>query len=331
MANNKLKEGKKIDEIISFIKHAKNDIGQIIYGQEKVKDLILLTILSGGHSIITGVPGLAKTMLIRNFSKLFNLSFSRIQFTPDMMPSDIIGAEIIDFDDNKNKHFTFHKGPIFANLILADEINRTPPKTQAALLQAMEEKNISVAGITYELQRPFFVFATQNPIEQEGTYPLPEAELDRFLFNIEMDYPQSDIEIEISKNYPDIESIELKPFIDGEKLISYINFIKNIEIAHDLIAKIVELIRNTRPNTTKFDFVKKYLKWGAGPRASQYLMHASKTMALLKGHSVVSDDDVRELISPIIKHRIILSFTANAENISKEDILNKLLKELKWQ
>ncbi|MCD6579671.1 MoxR family ATPase [bacterium] len=331
MANSKLKEGKTIDEIVGFLNNAKKRISKIVYGQEKVKDLILISILSNGHSIITGVPGLAKTMLIKHFSKLFKLSFSRIQFTPDMMPSDIIGAEIIDFDENKKKHFTFHKGPVFANLILADEINRTPPKTQAALLQAMEEKTITVAGIAYELQRPFFVFATQNPIEQEGTYPLPEAELDRFLFNIEMDYPKNDIEIDISANYPDIENIELESIIDGNKLVKYIDFIKNIEISKELIEKIVELIRNTRPNTTKFDFIKNYLKWGAGPRASQYLMHASKAMALLKGHSIVSDEDVKNLIYPIIKHRIILSFSANAENINKEEILDRLLKELRWQ
>ncbi len=329
MENNRVKKIpiQKFEEIVTFLKKTKKEISKIIVGQHDVKNLILISILSNGHSIITGVPGLAKTMLIRNLSTLFDVKFSRIQFTPDLMPSDIIGAELIEFKE-KEKQFKFHKGPIFANLILADEINRTPPKTQSALLQAMEEKNVTIAGKNYNLPIPFFVFATQNPIEQEGTYPLPEAELDRFLFNIEMDYPTSDDEFNITKNYPKIEDIKLSPLVNGKTLISYIKFIDNIEISNTMIKKIVKLIQSTRPDKSKLDFVKEYILWGAGPRASQYLMQAAKANALLKGHTVVADEDVNELLLPVLKHRIILNFSAQAKGIKKEEIIDRIKKRI---
>ncbi len=310
--------------INGFTQEILGNIGRVIIGQDGVKKLVLISILSGGHSIITGVPGLAKTMLVKNLARLLDISFSRIQFTPDLMPSDIIGAEIVDIGDDKRKSFRFVKGPVFANLLLADEINRTPPKTQAALLQAMEEKVVTSGGQNYELPKPFFVFATQNPIEQEGTYPLPEAELDRFLFNIEIDYPGSSDEFEIAKRFPDMEKGAPGPIIGHEKLGVFLDFIPKVKISDELIRDIVGIVKNTRPSETRKDIVKKYILWGAGPRASQYLMHASKANALLKGHTVVSDEDVRELLVPVLKHRIILNFAAQAEGVTKEDIINAL-------
>ncbi len=310
-----------------FVKNTREGLSSVVIGQAKVKDLILISVLSNGHSIITGVPGLAKTMLIRNLAKLFALEFKRIQFTPDLMPSDIIGAEIIDLDSNGKKHFRLYKGPIFANMILADEINRTPPKTQSALLQAMEEKIVSIGGETHQLPHPFFVFATQNPIEQEGTYPLPEAELDRFLFNIEITYPESADEFQIAKRYPNFENIELKAAVKQKDLVELIKGVEDIGISEESLQRIIRIVQSTRPANTAIDHVKKYVLWGAGPRASQYLAHAAKANAMIKGHAVVSDGDIDELLFPVLKHRIILNFAAQAEGVGREEIISKIVEK----
>jgi len=299
-----------------------SEIQKVIFGQEQIIKEVVISIFSKGHCLLVGVPGLAKTLLVNTLSQVLGLEYKRIQFTPDLMPSDIIGTEILD----KDRQFKFIKGPLFSNIILADEINRTPPKTQAALLEAMQERSVTTAGVKYDLGNPFFVLATQNPIEQEGTYPLPEAQLDRFMFNIWLDYPSFDEEIEIVKNTTSGKQAELKKVITGEEILYFQNLISKIPINDNVIKYAVNLVAMTRPKTDKaHEMVNHYVNWGAGPRASQFLVIAAKTNAILNGKYSPDIEDIKAVAMPILRHRIVKNYKADAEGISIEDIVNKLL------
>ena len=299
----------------------KAEISKVVIGQDEVVKLLLTSIFCQGHSLLVGVPGLAKTLLIHTISSAVNLSFSRIQFTPDLMPSDILGAETLD----KERNFKFIKGPIFANIILADEINRTPPKTQAALLESMQEYKVTIAGQDYDLPRPFFVLATQNPIEQEGTYPLPEAQLDRFMFNILLDYPSYQSEIDIVKSTTSSENNQINEVISGEEIVGYQHLVRKVPVADNVIEYAVELVHKTRPFTeVAHELSNNYLEWGAGPRASQYLIIAAKCNALLNAKYSPDIEDVRAVAKPILRHRIVRNFKAEAEGITVDDIIDKL-------
>lgn len=305
----------------------KAEIAKIIVGQEDTIDLLLISLFSRGHCLLVGVPGLAKTLLIRTVSKSLNLSFNRIQFTPDLMPSDITGTDIIQ-EDNKTgfKSFQFIKGPIFANIILADEINRTPPKTQAALLEAMQEYHVTASGTTYNLALPFFVLATQNPIEQEGTYPLPEAQLDRFMFSLYLDYPKFEEELDIVGRTTSSNNSEIQPILNSEQIISFQNLIREVVIPENVLNYAVKLVSTTRPHTQyATDFINQYLSWGAGPRASQYLILGAKTRALSLGRFNVMEDDIRSLAVPVLRHRIVNNYAAEADGIDAVSIIKKLL------
>ncbi len=300
----------------------RDEISKVIVGQEEVVKQLLISVFCQGHSLLVGVPGLAKTLLIHTIASAVNLSFNRIQFTPDLMPSDILGAETLD----KDRNFKFIKGPIFANIILADEINRTPPKTQAALLEAMQEYKVTIAGSDYKLERPFFVLATQNPIEQEGTYPLPEAQLDRFMFNIFLDYPAYESEVEIVKSTTTDNNYVVQEVLNGEQIIRYQHLVRRVPIADNVVEYAVSLVHKTRPFTAKADaLANDYLEWGAGPRASQYLVLAAKCHALLNGKYSPDIEDVRILAKPILRHRIVRNFKAEAEGITLDNIIEKLL------
>ncbi len=305
----------KYEELLGHVR-------KVILGQDQVVHQVLISMFSQGHCLLVGVPGLAKTLLVNTISEVLGLKYKRIQFTPDLMPSDIIGMEIFD----KDRQFSFVKGPVFANIILADEINRTPPKTQAALLEAMQEKSVTSAGIKYNLDRPFFVLATQNPIEQEGTYPLPEAQLDRFMFSIWLDYPFFDDEIEIVKNTTTGEEIHLHPVITAEEILYYQHLVRKVPVNDSVLTYAVELAAKTRPGTVKAaEEANKYLKWGAGPRASQYLVIGAKAHAVLNGKYSPDIEDVRIVAESILRHRIIKNYRAEAEGISVEEIIKKLL------
>jgi MoxR-like ATPase len=300
-----------------------NEIKKVIYGQDEVVNEVLIAIFSQGHVLLVGVPGLAKTLLVNTIARTLGLRYKRIQFTPDLMPSDIIGTEILD----EERHFKFIKGPLFANIILADEINRTPPKTQAALLEAMQEKAVTAAGTTYKLEEPFFVLATQNPIEQEGTYPLPEAQLDRFMFNIWLDYPKFEDEIMIVKNTTTNISIEPEKVITGEEIAFYQQLIRKIPVNDNILEYAVKLSSLTRPGTPMAPpIVNKYLQWGAGPRASQYLIVGAKTHAVLHGKYSPDIEDVQAVAKPILRHRIVRNYKADAEGITVEHIIEELMK-----
>lgn len=300
----------------------KAEISKVVIGQDEVVKLLLTSIFCQGHSLLVGVPGLAKTLLIHTISSAVNLSFSRIQFTPDLMPSDILGAETLD----KERNFKFIKGPIFANIILADEINRTPPKTQAALLESMQEYKVTIAGEDYDLPKPFFVLATQNPIEQEGTYPLPEAQLDRFMFNILLDYPSYESEIDIVKSTTSSEINEIQEVVSGEEIVGYQQLVRKVPVADNVVEYAVELVHKTRPFTENaHEYSNTYLEWGAGPRASQYLIIAAKCNALLNAKYSPDIEDVRAVAKPILRHRIVRNFKAEAEGITVDDIIATLL------
>jgi len=316
-----------VEKLSNTVKLIKKEIAKVIIGQDIIIDQLLISLLSRGHCLLVGVPGLAKTLLIKTLAGVIDLKFSRIQFTPDLMPSDITGTEIIDEDPiTKKRNFRFIQGPVFANVILADEINRTPPKTQSALLEAMQEHKVTVAGNTYTLEEPFFVLATQNPIEQEGTYPLPEAQLDRFMFNLWLDYPSFKEEIEIVKSTTSLYSPELKNIVDTTELIKYQDLVRKVPVAENVIEFAVRLVNNTRPaNESSPKFVKELVRWGAGPRASQYLILAAKTKAVLEGRFTPNIDDVKASLIPVLRHRIIINFNAEAEGISTIDIINRLL------
>lgn len=298
------------------------EIGKAIYGQTDIIKQVLISIFSQGHCLLVGVPGLAKTLLVNTIAQVLGLDYSRIQFTPDLMPSDIIGTEILD----QNKEFKFIKGPVFANIILADEINRTPPKTQSALLEAMQEKSVTSAGHHFKLDKPFFVLATQNPIEQEGTYPLPEAQLDRFMFSLWLDYPKFEEELTIVRNTTSSLEVELKSVISKKEILEFQQLIRKIPINDNVLKYAVTLASKTRPSFELApDISKKYLKWGAGPRASQYLVLGAKTHAALHGKYSPDIEDVQAVAISVLRHRIIKNYKAEAENISVEDIINKLL------
>lgn len=303
------------------------EVSKVIIGQRKVIDELLISMLSRGHGLLIGVPGLAKTLLISTLASVLNLKFSRIQFTPDLMPSDITGTEIIEEDSRSGKKgFKFIRGPVFSNIVLADEINRTPPKTQAALLQAMQEHEVSAAGVTYKLEEPFFVLATQNPIEQEGTYPLPEAQLDRFMFNLWVDYPTEDEEQQIVKATTSAYQANLKVVLDAHEIIELQNLVRRVPVADNVVHYAVELVRKTRPDYDQAPgFIKNWISWGAGPRASQYLVLGAKTKAILDGRHTPDIDDVRSIAIPVLRHRLVTNFNAEAEGINPVKIVELLL------
>ena len=311
-----------VKDFISSYKKFKEEISKVIIGQDNVVDQVLMSIFCDGHSLLVGVPGLAKTLLIQTISDCLGLKFNRIQFTPDLMPSDIVGSEILD----NNRAFKFLKGPIFSNIILADEINRTPPKTQAALLEAMQEKSVTNSGNTYQLDKPFFVLATQNPIEQEGTYPLPEAQLDRFMFNIKLDYPKYDEEIEIVKRTTTENNISLNKIMDASDIIKYQNLIRSVPINDNVLHYAVSLVNKTRPSKENKDVtVNEYIEWGAGPRASQYIVLASKCHALLSGKYTPDIEDVKSIAIPVLRHRIVKNYKAESKGMSIDDIIHMIL------
>jgi len=302
------------------------ETGKTIVGQKDILDLMLISILARGHSLLVGVPGLAKTLIIKTLSEVLDLSFKRIQFTPDLMPSDITGTELIDIDqETGQRSFRFYKGPIFANIVLADEINRTPPKTQAALLEAMQEHKVTAGGKSYDLEKPFFVLATQNPIEQEGTYPLPEAQLDRFMFNLKIDYPSTKDEISIVRKTTTEEKEKTNSVMNQSEIIEYQNLVKRVPISDNVLNYAVKVVSATRPSSSSLDFIKESVDWGAGPRASQFLVLAAKAKAILDGRPTPDIKDVQSLVAPILRHRVLPNFNAEAEGLKIEDILEKLL------
>ena len=310
-----------IQNLVQKQKELKQEIAKIIVGQDEVVNQIVLSIFSGGHALLVGVPGLAKTLMVNTIAQALGLDFKRIQFTPDLMPSDILGSEILD----ENRNFKFLKGPIFSNIILADEINRTPPKTQAALLEAMQEKSVTIAGEQHKLSLPFFVLATQNPIEQEGTYPLPEAQLDRFMFAIKLDYPSFAEEVQVVKSTTADYDVKVNPLFTAQEIIDFQQLIRRIPVADNVIEYAVTLVSKTRPeNPLSNEFIKNYLDWGAGPRASQNLILAAKTNAALNGKFSPDIEDVQAVATGILRHRIIKNYKADAEGISEEMIIKKL-------
>jgi len=300
----------------------KEEIAKVIVGQTAVVDQILLSIYTGGHSLLIGVPGLAKTLMVNTIAQALGLDFKRIQFTPDLMPSDILGSEVLD----QSRNFKFIKGPIFSNIILADEINRTPPKTQAALLEAMQERAVTIAGHQHKLELPYFVLATQNPIEQEGTYPLPEAQLDRFMFAIELQYPSIAEEIQVVKNTTSASLPNITPQFSAKEIIAVQDLVRRIPVPDNVVEYAVKLVNSTRPNLdTTSDYVRQYVDWGAGPRASQNLILGAKANAAIKGKYSPDIEDVHAVVKGILKHRIIKNYKAEAEGITEEDIIDKLL------
>ncbi len=317
---------KAVEELSLAVGRVKKEIAKVIIGQDEIVNDLLVSLLSRGHCLLVGVPGLAKTLLIKTLAQVLDLKFNRIQFTPDLMPSDITGTEIIDDDPvTKKRGFRFIHGPVFANIILADEINRTPPKTQAALLEAMQEHKVTAAGVTRTLEEPFFVLATQNPIEQEGTYPLPEAQLDRFMFNLWLNYPKFEEEIQIIKTTTSDYKPELNKVLSKEELSFFQNLIKRVPVADNVIEYAVRFVDSTRPINNQNQFVKERVAWGAGPRASQFLILAAKTKAVMEGRFTPSVDDVKSFLIPVLRHRIIPNFSAEAEGINSVEIINKLM------
>ncbi len=310
-----------VDDLVKKYQELNKEIAKVIVGQEEVVKNLLISIFSNGHCLLVGVPGLAKTLLVNTIAQVLGLSFNRIQFTPDLMPSDIIGSEILD----ENRNFKFIPGPLFSNLILADEINRTPPKTQSALLESMQEKMVTTGGKTYELPKPFFVLATQNPIEQEGTYPLPEAQLDRFMFNIWLDYPTFEEEVNIVKNTTANLSVDLNKIMSGEEILYFQSLIRKVPVPDNVMQYAVKLAASTRPsNSNAKELVKNYLSWGAGPRASQYLVIGAKCHAVLNGKYSPDIEDVKAVAEPILRHRIVRNYKAEAEGYSIENIIEEL-------
>ena len=305
-----------------------DEIGKIIVGQNHVIEHIFIALLCRGHILLEGVPGLGKTLIIKTISDVLDLNFNRIQFTPDLMPSDITGTEIINQNlDTGNRELKFIKGPIFSNIVLADEINRTPPKTQSALLEAMQEYSVTTGGKTYDIDTPFFVLATQNPIEQEGTYPLPEAQLDRFMFNVLIDYPSFENELDIVKSNTAILTKDINKVINSNELNDYQNLVRNVPVSDNVIEYAVNFVHNTRPSESSHNLTNKYIDWGAGPRASSFLILAAKAQAVLSGKATPDIEDVKKVSVPVLRHRIILNFNAEAEGVKIDDVLAELSKE----
>ncbi|MDX1665679.1 MAG: AAA family ATPase [Saprospiraceae bacterium] len=311
-----------VDALAQSYQDLKSEIGKVIVGQDEVVRMVIMSLFSNGHSLLVGVPGLAKTLLVSTIADVLDLEFKRIQFTPDLMPSDITGSEILDED----RHFKFNQGPLFSNIVLADEINRTPPKTQAALLEAMQEKSVTVAGVRHPLPTPFFVLATQNPIEQEGTYPLPEAQLDRFMFNIPLDYPSYGEEIQVVKGTTSVQDFDLKHVVSGSQILFYQQLIRKIPLSDNVLEYAVSLATRTRPQTDRAtDMVNNYISWGAGPRASQYLVLGAKCHAAINGKYSPDVEDVQAVSKYVLRHRIVRNYKAEAESITEEHIIENLL------
>lgn len=326
--NRDVKDSVKLaDDFHQVFHEIKAEIHKAVIGQEDIIDLLLISLFSKGHCVLVGVPGLAKTLLIRTLAESLNLTFNRIQFTPDLMPGDITGTEVIEENkDSGRKEFTFIKGPVFANIVLADEINRTPPKTQAALLEGMQEYHVTTGGKTYDLDQPFFVLATQNPIEQEGTYPLPEAQLDRFMFNIWVDYPSLEEEKEIVSKTTAYQDIQIQPLLTKEKIQQLQAFVREVPVPYNVLDFAVELVSKTRPNTAIApDYINKFMSWGAGPRASQYLILGGKARALSQGRYHVTEEDIKALAIPVLRHRIVNNYAAEAEGYTTVKLINMLL------
>lgn len=310
-----------VDALAQSYRNLKQEIGKVIVGQDQVVQAVIISLFSNGHSLLVGVPGLAKTLLVSTIAEVLDLNFKRIQFTPDLMPTDITGSEILGED----RHFKFNKGPLFANIVLADEINRTPPKTQAALLEAMQEKSVTVSGVRHVLPNPFFVLATQNPIEQEGTYPLPEAQLDRFMFNIPLDYPSFEEEIEVVRGTTSDKTATLKHIVTAKEILYFQQLVRKIPIADNVLKYSVELASKTRPGTSMAtDMVNQYIGWGAGPRASQYLVLGAKCRAAIYGKYSPDIEDVQAVANYVLRHRIVRNYKAEAEGISEEQIIRQL-------
>ena len=320
-------------DAVAFMREAHrkitDEIGKVIIGQTDIIEQMLIALFSNGHCLLVGVPGLAKTLIIRTLAEILDLKFQRIQFTPDLMPSDITGTEIIEEDVSAGrKSFKFIRGPVFANIVLADEINRTPPKTQAALLESMQEHRVTAAGQTYDLDPPFFVLATQNPIEQEGTYPLPEAQLDRFMLNLWLDYPSLDEEVTIVKSTTSEYEADLKKVISAAQIIRIQELVRRVPVADNVVQFAVNLVSRTRPTRPESpSFIKDWISWGAGPRASQYLILGAKTRAVLDGRPTPEIEDVRAVATPVLRHRLVTNFNAEAEGVSSLDIIDRLLEE----
>ena len=314
-----------LNRLVQKYQRLRQEIGKVIIGQDKAVESLLLSVFTGGHCLLVGVPGLAKTLMVNTLSKALGLKFSRIQFTPDLMPSDITGTEILD----ENRKFRFVKGPIFANILLADEINRTPPKTQAALLEAMQEKSVTVSGHSYPLDSPFFVLATQNPIEQEGTYPLPEAQLDRFMLNIKMDYPSFDEEMDIVKRTTVDMNGELEVVLSAEEILEYQSVIRRMPVPDNVVSYAVSLVAATRPDNEGNQLAHKYLSWGAGPRASQYLIMGAKTNAALNSKFSPDREDVDAVATEVLRHRLVRNYFAEAEGISTDSVISELKNSVK--
>lgn len=326
----KLNDAEAVLSLKENFEATKKEIGKVIIGQERVIEELLISLLSRGHCLLVGVPGLAKTLLIKTLAQVLDLKFSRIQFTPDLMPSDITGTEIIEDERaTGKKSFKFVHGPVFANILLADEINRTPPKTQAALLEAMQEHHVTAAGQKYILDEPFFVLATQNPIEQEGTYPLPEAQLDRFMFNLWLDYPSEKEEIEIVKSTTSMYSPTMKQIMGRNEILFFQELVRRVPAADNVISYAVKLVTKTRPKDPNSpQFIKDWLSWGAGPRASQYLILGAKTKAVLEGRHTPDINDVRAVAGPVLRHRIVPNFNAEADGVSAIQIVEKLMENI---
>lgn len=310
------------DDFGQRVKHLKSEVSKVIVGQDEVVDAVLTSIFSNGHCLLVGVPGLAKTLLVNTIADVLGLSFNRIQFTPDLMPSDIVGSEILD----ESRNFKFMKGPVFSNIVLADEINRTPPKTQSALLEAMQERSVTASGKLYKLDAPFFVLATQNPIEQEGTYPLPEAQLDRFMFNIWVDYPTFEEEVSIVKATTSDLSVTLNKVMDAEEILFFQKLVRKVPVPDGVIDYAVKLTNATRPGTpTSPEITSQFINWGAGPRASQYLVLGAKCHALMRGKYTPDREDVRAVATNVLRHRIVRNYKAEAEGISTEKVIAELM------
>lgn len=311
-----------VDELALKYNRLKQEIAKVIVGQDKVVETVIISLFSNGHSLLVGVPGLAKTLLVSTISEVLDLDFKRIQFTPDLMPSDITGSEIL----GENRQFQFNRGPIFSNIVLADEINRTPPKTQAALLEAMQERSVTVAGENFPLPNPFFVLATQNPIEQEGTYPLPEAQLDRFMFNIPLEYPSYEEELQVVKSTTGMNTSELQHILSGNEIQFFQELIRKIPIADNVLEYAVRLVHKTRPNGEQSpDIVREYIQWGAGPRASQYLVLGAKCHAAIHGKYSPDIEDIQAIADYVLRHRIVKNYKAEAEDLTEEKIIRELL------
>jgi MoxR-like ATPase len=320
----------EIQEKLAQLPLVAAEIGKVIVGQTRIVDELLISVLAGGHCLLEGVPGLAKTLMVSTLAQSLKLDFRRVQFTPDLMPSDIIGTEILEEDHISGKRFfKFQQGPVFTNILLADEINRTPPKTQAALLEAMQERRISYAGEVYDLPQPFFVLATQNPVEQAGTYPLPEAQLDRFLMFIRVDYPSEQEEVEILARTTGIQDVQVKTVLDAEDILALQKLVREVEVSPALLDYIARIVRASRPGEDSNEKVTEYVRWGSGPRAGQSLVMCAKAHAMMRGHFAVTMDDIRFVAHAVLRHRILLNFQAEASGITSEDIIDSLFEQVK--